>query len=88
LIKRGLKNYKFESSAGALLGLSTHPGISAAAVGTGYGALKSFELAHRVFNNPTLRKMYMDSIVEASKGNAAAAARNFKKLDKAMSEKD
>lgn len=80
-INRTIKNYKLATSLGALAGLLKVPGIGLGGVGAGYTGLKSYELMHRIMMNPTLRKYYINTILEASKESAPGVINNLKKMD-------
>jgi len=88
-ISRNIKDYKFHSGLGALAQVIFSPGTvlpTAAAAGAAFSGLKSYELMHRIFMNPTLRKYYVKSVLEASKENAPALMKNIRALDKAYQE--
>ena len=87
---RTIKNYKLATSLGALAGIMKLPGIGIGGAAAGYGGLKSYEMMHRIMMNPTLRKYYMNAVLEASKESAPGVVRNLQKMNselKKMEEK-
>lgn len=80
-LKRTIKNYKLGSSISTGLALKYFPQIGIGSAVGAYSGLKSYEMMHRVFMNPTLRKYYMQTLIEASKDNAPGVIKNLKKMN-------
>lgn len=87
-IKRTIKDYKLATSLAAAAGLLKLPGIGAGTLVGGITGLKSYELMHRILMNPTLRKHYFQSMVEASKESAPGVINNLQKMDKELKKMD
>lgn len=62
------------------------PTIAASLVG--YGGVKGVELMQRIASNPTLRKYYMDVIINASKENSTALIKSVNNLEKSIKDDD
>jgi len=98
-IKRVAGKTAFKSG---LIGLLTVPGmtqipklaiyapavgaVTAASIAGGYGALKSYELMHRIATNPTLRRYYMNVVRDAAVENSRGLIRNLKRMDEELAE--
>lgn len=88
-----IKNSSTKTKVGsAILGLfeSHNVGVvpSAAAVGAGYGILKSSELTYRILKSPTLRKHYGEVVRAGLQENGPAIAKSLKGLDAALLKED
>ena len=76
------------ASTSLILGLSG-PGAAAAHLGkaaTAVSIASGYKMLTRVAMNPTLRRLYMDTMTSSLKGNTAVIAQNVRRLDKKMRE--
>lgn len=72
---------KYLFGAAVTAGASTYPVLTSGAV-TGYGAMKSFQIANRVMRSELLRHHYMDVVRRASLGNAKQTKDAVDKFDR------